>query len=679
MTDMRNLTPFHSLVALPFSLLAISFGPPASAQEARDTTFTIKESVVSARARPRADGTGTLLITAEMVKDTPAFLGDSDLMKTLQLLPGIQAATEGLSGMIVRGGGTDENLILLDGVEVYTQGHILGLFSPFQSEAVGEAVIHKGAFPARFGGRVSSVLEIRSVDPLRGSDDGNAASGCLGIGPLSDKLHLQGRMAKGKVSYSVSGRGMHTLLMDGAMQALKIPGNFHFHDLHAKVENKVNENNSLSISYFSSKDNLYYKEDGSKVDIAWGSSMGSASWRRRWNGNLSSDMILAFTGYSTGIGQKTDGVKRESLRTGLDDFLAKADFRLDRGQGHTLRLGAETIRHIFTPESDMVENHKEKTVIKGLETSFYLEDEFKPNTWLTIDSGLRLSLFLFGGGARLIPEPRVSATASPFTGIKTRLSWSRVSQHIHRLSSPVAVLPVDLIVPVTRKIGPVVSDQVSLGVGHQSSGGWEISAEYYWKSMTGVLEYKDGVVLIDDFQTWEEDVAAGEGRSYGIELLLRKGVGKTTGWIGYTLARSERHFPDGTISSGSWFPSRHDSRHSVSTVLNERLGNGWEAGLTWTYSSGGAVTIPSRDGSMPHRGNHRLPPSHRLDLGLSHHKTRHRGERVWSLGVYNVYNRKNPNLVFLVSGEEEEGGQGSSLRTVSFLPVIPSVAYTRVF
>lgn len=676
MTDMRNFTLIHTIVVLSHALTMMFLCPQAASQIAIDTTLTIKESVISASVRPRVVGTGSLLITAEMVNNTPALLGDPDLVKTLQLLPGIQAATEGLSGMIVRGGGADENLILLDGVEVYTQGHILGLFSPFQSEAVAEAIIHKGAFPARFGGRASSVLEIRSVNPFT-SSGGEGLSGCLGIGPLSDKLHLQGLTSKRNISYSVSGRGMHTLLMDGALRAFKVPGNFHFHDLHAKVENKINDRNLLSISYFSGKDNLYYKEEGSKTDVSWGSSMASVSWKKDWNGILSSDIILAYSGYSTGMGYKSTGAKHESLRTGLDDFLVKADFRLDTSQDHTLRLGAETIRHIFTPEADMLEGHKEKTVIRGLETSLYLEDEFKPTNWLTIDSGLRISLFNSGGGARLTPEPRISATASPFKNIKTKLALSRVSQYLHQLSSPVAALPVDLIVPVTRRIRPAGSDLISLGLEYHAFQGLEISMEAYDKLSSNVLEYKDGVMFIDDFEAWEDEVASGLGRSFGMEFLVRKTTGKTKGWIGYTLSKSERRFPDGTISGGNWFPSRHDSRHNFSVVLNENIGNGWDIGATWTYSSGGAVTIPSDDGSMPQRGNYRLPPSHRLDLSANHHKKRRVGEAVWNIGVYNAYNRKNPNLVIFVQGDDDLGP--GSLKTISFLPIIPSVSYTRVF
>ncbi|MBR1926477.1 MAG: TonB-dependent receptor plug domain-containing protein [Bacteroidales bacterium] len=643
----------------------------AIAQEAAtDTTLTLKESIVSASVRPNAYGTGSITIPAGMLKDTPALLGDPDLIKTLQLLPGIQAASEGLSGMIVRGGGPDENLILLDGVEVYGQGHILGLFSPFQSEAVGEAVIHKGAFPARLGGRASSVLEIHSAQPA-------ASSGSVGIGPLSDKADFQGRSARRNISYSVSGRGTHTLLMDGVFRAFKMPANFHFHDLHARASKLINHNNTLSVSYFSSKDNLYYKEDGSKTDISWGSSMGSASWRKGWNQSLSSDFILAYSGYSTGMGYRAAGMKRESLRTGLDDLIAKTDFRADGIRGHTLRFGAETIRHIFTPESETTRENKGKTIIKGLESAVYIEDEYHPDIWLTISSGLRMTLFRSGGALRLTPEPRISVTASLPSKINTMLSWSRVSQNLHQLSSPAAALPVDLIVPVTDKISPVLSDQISIGLGYHGIRSLEISAEAYWKMSRNVLEYKDDILFIYDFEEWEDEVAAGLGRSVGIEFLLRKTSGKTKGWLGYTLSKNERRFQDAAISGGEWFPWRHDSRHKISAVLNESLGNGWDTGATWTYSSGGAVSVPQPDGSIPRRGNLRLPPSHRLDLGVNHHKERRKGEAVWGFGVYNAYNRKNPNIVLSVQGDEEDSPD--PVKTISFLPIIPSVSYTRVF
>lgn len=349
-----------------------------------------------------------------------------------------------------------------------------------------------------------------------------------------------------------------------------------------------------------------------------------------------------------------------------------------------MRFGLEGIRHTFVPEADfgdgMAGHDDEGSVGRyiGFEGAVYAEDNFKAGDRLSVAAGLRMSVFSHGKVTRLSPEPRISVSFGNDNGLLAKAGYSKVSQYIHQLSSPTASLPVDMMVPVTGKIGPETSDQVSIGLTLNRFQGWEISLEGYWKRLRNILEYKDGVAFIEDFGTWEGDVSAGIARSRGVELLVRKTEGRTTGSLGYTLSKSERRFPHGSISGGEWFPARYDCRHSCSVVLDHKLGRSWDAGAAWTYSSGGAFTVPEPDGRMPRRGNLRLPPSHRLDLGLSHHKARRRGERVWNLSVYNAYNRKNPNLVFLVSGEEDDG-PGSSLKTVSFLPVIPSVSYTRVF
>ena len=653
-------------------LAALTTFLPSYAQNTKDTTILIKEAVVMASKNLARSGSSSISIPANMIKSTPSLLGEADLLKTIQLLPGVQAGTEGQSGMYVRGGGADENLILLDGVPVHCQGHILGLFSPFQSEAVHEAVIHKGAFPARFGGRASSVLEISTQGEVL-----EKTTGCLGVGSLSDKFHLEGPLASGRLSYSVSGRGMHTFLMNGLMRALKLPANYWFKDLHAKAIGRIDSNNSLTLSYFNSKDNLYYKEDEEKTDISWGTSLGAVKWKRSWSESTTSEVTAALSGYSLNTGLKTPGESREGYKTGLQDIVFKTDWLMTSLPNHNLRFGTEVIRHMFTPESDFGETDQVKTSIKGIESAVYCEDDIKFQDWITVSAGFRMGAYISSGSSRFSPEPRVSVTVGSDSGPQVKAGYSRVAQQIHQLSSTVAVLPVDMILPVTKAIGPVVSNQFSLGVWYRKADIWEFSLEGYWKTMSGVLEYRDGVIFIDDFSTWEEQVAAGIGRSYGLEALLKKNYGNTYGWIGYTLAKSERRFPGGSISSGEWFPARYDIRHSVTIALNHRFGHGWDAGAVWTYSSGGAVTLPESDGSMPHRGNLRLPPSHRLDLGLNHHKAKRHGERIWNIGIYNAYNRKNPNLVIPVTGDGEDGS--GSIRKISFLPIIPSGSYTRVF
>ena len=657
---------FNIILALALPTASLSL----AAQESKDTTIVIKGAVVSANRHPSRAGTGSISIPARMIKDTPALLGEADVLKTIQLLPGVQAGTEGLSGIYIRGGGSDENLILLDGMPVYGAGHLLGIFSPFQGEAVDDAVIHKGYFPAKFGGRASSVLEINTST---GNTDKTAGS--LGIGVLSDKFHVEGPALKRKMTYSLSGRGMHTLLMDGLFKAFKVPANLYFHDLHAKATFPMDNPNRLSVSYFTSKDNLYYKEDEGKAVFSWGNDLGSVDWSRNWSPALRSDVKLGISRFSMDSGYEAPGQVRSGYKTGLNDIILKAGLVFEGFTGHYLRAGTDITHHLFIPESG--EEGGGKTRIRGSELAVYLEDHSKPVGWLSAETGLRISAFSSGGVTRLYPEPRLTAKARITDRIDAQVSYSRTTQYIHQLSSSLAVLPVDLIVPVTKKTGPIVSDQVSLGLGARFRGGWKISVEGYLKAQKEILEYKDGILFIDDFDDWEDMVAQGVGRARGVELLVRKEDSKYSGWIGYTLSRSERKIPDGSVGSGEWFPCRFDCRHSITAVLNRKFGKGWDAGLTWTYSQGGAITVPLPDGSTPRRGNVRLPPSHRLDAGIKHRKPLRRGESIWNLGVYNAYNRKNPNLVFPVSGDGEDGS--GPYRTISFLPIIPSVGYSRVF
>ena len=654
-----------------------------AAQPRRDSTFTIKESIVSASRKTRLPktGTGSMEIPAEMIRDTPSLLGEPDLIKTIQLLPGVKAGTEGLSGIYVRGGGPDENLILLDGIPLCSSGHMLGLFSVFQDEAVDNAVLHKGAFPAGLGGRASGIIDVKTLD---GNPD--RLNGSLGVGLLTDSFHLDGPLAKGRTTFSVSGRGMHTLLMEGAFRVFKVPANYYFHDLHAKMTHRAGPDDRISASVFRGTDRLRNKEDRERTDMSWGNKAESVSWTKNWSDNIRSEVTVGRGYYRMGIRQKTVDNQVDGYHSGLEDLVVKACLVDQSADGHGFSSGAELTRHLFSPGMDGDSTVNEKFRIRGYEAAIHADDIFKVGDGISVEAGLRMTLFNSQGFTAISPEPRFSVTIQPRTVLEAKASYSRMSQYIHLLSPSMTTLPIDIWVPVTKKTRPVYSDLFTAGLGMNWPSGWGIDVECYWKSLKNVLEYKDGVMFVDDFGTWEEQTSTGKGRSYGIELLIRKGSGKTTGWIGYTLSKSERRFPDGSIGSGKWFPCRYDCRNDISVVLNRRIGKRWDAGLTWTYTDGGAITVPGKDGSTHLRGNVRLPPSHRLDLGLKHSKatgpstgsgTGEKGQKIWNIGIYNAYNRKNPNIVFPVS-DEEDGGPGS-LKIVSILPIIPSVSYTRVF
>lgn len=707
----------------------------------RDTTINvalkanteIKEAVVSAQRESGIMATkmSAIEIPMNMIKNTPVLFGEADVLKTIQLMPGVQSGAEGFSGIYVRGGGPDENLLLLDGISLYNAEHMLGLFSIFQPEAVKKVTLYKGSFPARYGGRTSSIIDVRT-------NDGNLQEthGTIGVGVLSDKFHLEGPIFKGKTAYSISARGMHTFLFDGILRAAKVPANYYFFDMNGKLTHRFSDRDRLFLNAYYGRDIFHFMEEdeyeitgGSneyrkyddKTHIRWGNLLTSARWNHVFNGRLFSNATVAFTDYRMRMGYTTSEKSQDTkyfykykfdYGSGIRDLTAKIDFDYTPAPRHIIKFGGEYVNHAYIPETyttvekendkgQMVTdttytNKKEKNRL-GHEMSFYIEDDFTVGGWLTLNPGVHLAMFLTSGRTYWSPEPRMSAKVDFGKGVSVKAAYSRMAQYVHLLSSAQITLPIDLWVPITKNIRPVTADQYSLGLYYNGLPGWEFSVEGYWKDMHNVLEYKDGVSFMASSQSWEDNVVMGDGRAYGVEVFIQKTIGKTTGWLGYTLAKSDRVFSNGLINNGERYPYRYDRRHNISLVVNQRLGKKWDLSAVWTFATGGTTTIPEResivmlpDGTFtqidyaPHRNNYRLPPSHRLNIGVNYHKRLRRGESIWNFGVYNAYNRLNPNFVYYKA--DTKGNSESSLYTrkaklksVTILPIIPSFSYTYNF
>lgn len=703
----------------------------------RDTTVnialkantTIREAVVSARRESGIASTkmSAIEIPMNMVKNTPVLFGEADVLKTIQLMPGVQSGAEGFSGIYVRGGGPDENLLLLDGISLYNAEHMLGLFSIFQPEAVKKVTLYKGSFPARYGGRTSSIIDVRT-------NDGNLQEthGTVGVGVLSDKFHLEGPVFKGKTSYSISARGMHTFLFDGLFRAMNVPANYYFFDLNGKVTHKFSDKDRLFLNAYYGRDIFYFKDNDDwsvgtggtgvledKSTIKWGNLLTAARWNHVFNGRLFSNATVAFTDYRMRMGflskertGNTNYYYKFDYGSGIKDVTAKIDFDYTPTPRHIIKFGGEYVSHAYIPETyttvekennygQMVtdttySNSNEKNRL-GHEISAYIEDDIKIGGWLTVNPGIRMAMFRTSGRTYWSPEPRMSVKVDFGKGISAKAAYSRMAQYVHLLSSSQITLPIDLWVPITKNIKPVTSDQYSLGLYYNGVEGWEFSVEGYWKDMRNVLEYKDGISFIASSQSWEDNVVMGDGRAYGVEFFIQKTMGKTTGWLGYTLAKSDRIFSNGLINNGERYPYRYDRRHNISLVVNQKLGKKWDLSATWTFATGGTTTVPERetvammpDGKFiqvdyaPHRNNYRLPPSHRLNIGANYHKKKKRGESVWNFGVYNAYNRLNPNFVYYKSQQEAEPDsrlykRKEKLKSVTILPIIPSFSYTYNF
>lgn len=707
----------------------------------RDTTINIalkantelKEAVVSAQRESGIMATkmSAIEIPMNMIKNTPVLFGEADVLKTIQLMPGVQSGAEGFSGIYVRGGGPDENLLLLDGISLYNAEHMLGLFSIFQPEAVKKVTLYKGSFPARYGGRTSSIIDVRT-------NDGNLheTHGTVGVGVLCDKFHLEGPIAKGRTAYSISARGMHTFLFDGILRAAKVPANYYFFDMNGKLTHRFSDRDRLFLNAYYGRDIFHfmdedeyeiaggsneYRKYDDKTHIRWGNLLTSARWNHVFNGRLFSNATVAFTDYRMRMGYTTSEKSQDTkyyykykfdYGSGIRDLTAKIDFDYTPAPRHIIKFGGEYVNHAYIPETyttvekendkgQMVTdttytNKKEKNRL-GHEMSVYIEDDFTVGGWLTLNPGVHLAMFLTSGRTYWSPEPRMSAKVDFGKGVSVKAAYSRMAQYVHLLSSAQITLPIDLWVPITRNIKPVTADQYSLGLYYNGLPGWEFSVEGYWKEMHNVLEYKDGVSFMASSQSWEDNVVMGDGRAYGVEVFIQKTIGKTTGWLGYTLAKSDRVFSNGLINNGERFPYRYDRRHNISLVVNQQLGKKWDLSAVWTFATGGTTTIPEResivmlpDGTFtqidyaPHRNNYRLPPSHRLNIGVNYHKKKRRGESVWNFGVYNAYNRLNPNFVYYkadTKGDSESSlyTRKAKLKSVTILPIIPSFSYTYNF
>ncbi|MBR0532606.1 MAG: TonB-dependent receptor [Bacteroidales bacterium] len=735
---------FHySYVGYSESVLHINMHQDTVVNVALMAGETLSSSHIVARKDAGIQSTylGAIDIPAAQIKNTPVLFGEADVLKVLQMMPGVQGGNEGFSGIYVRGGGPDENLIMLDGVPIYNVDHMLGIFSVFQPEAVKKVTLYKGSFPARYGGRVSSIVDIRT-------NDGNMKEnhGTVSIGLISDKLHLEGPIIKDKLAYSVSARGMHTLLYAPVIKlALNDAyGNYYFYDLNGKLTWRLSDRDRFYFGAYHGRDHFVYWEDDESegtstigketshykykdrtdVGVFWGNTVGSARWNHVFNSKLFANTTVSYNRYrmvmNAGSAETeiVDGVKSTNryhlnYHSGIRDFGIRTDMDYTPSPRHLVKFGSEYIWHTFIPER-MSAVDKEvtggevqvdttfhfadpKKRYGGHELSFYAEDDFNIGEHITVNPGVHLSMFNTEGRTYWSLQPRVSAKYSTGSGLSFKAGYARMAQYVHLLSSAQISLPVDLWVPITKDIRPVTSDQYSIGTYYDGVKGWEFSVEGYLKNMRNILEYKDGTLMLGTSDGWENRVEMGEGTAKGIEFLIQKTAGNTTGWLAYTLAKSDRIFPDGSINNGERFPYKYDRRHSIDLSLDHRFNEKWGIDATWSFATGGTTTVPVRQVAVmtpygyitdaqyvDHRNNFRIPPSHRLNIGCSLHNERRWGESVWNFSVYNAYNRMNPNFVFTDYGPDYDKngnyiGTSLKMKKITILPLLPSVSWTLNF
>jgi hypothetical protein len=679
----------------------------------------LKEVVVKSNKSQRIEENtqmSSISIPIETIKKLPAFMGEVDILKSLQLLPGIQAGGEGQNGLYVRGGGPDQNLILLDGVPVYNASHLFGFFSVFNADAVSSVEVYKGGFPARYGGRLSSVIDIRMKEGTKsGGIHGN-----LGMGLISSRLMLEGPFGKKNKngSWMISGRRTYidliTTPLIKAASGGTGTGGYYFWDLNAKANYKLGKRDHLYLSAYTGKDKFSAKgfenkKEVFRADINWGNLTSMLRWNHEFNNKLFGNLTATYSRYQFEVGSKISSVFGGQTSTfsalyksGIYDVGLKYDLDFIPTPKHYIKAGIGVTHHTFKPgaitlkNSDLPTENIDTTynISKVPEFDIYIEDDIEITKKLKANIGVHASAFKTTSNFYPSIQPRLSARYLLQPSWSLKASFCTMTQFIHLLTNNGIGLPTDLWVPVTDKIKPMQSMQGAVGIAHTIRDQYEFSAEAYYKTMNNIIEYKDGSSFLNSNQSWEDKVEMGKGWSYGGELFLQKKTGRLTGMMGYTLSWTNRQFP--TINSGKIFPYKYDRRHDFKIAAVYEINKRVEISGDWVYGSGNAISMPLYkynaapiidiyQGSLwggqtiyhyGERNNYRMMAYHRLDLGVNFHKTTKRGfERTWNISIYNAYSRKNP--YFIYPSNDDAGND--IFKQVSLFPILPSFSYNLKF
>lgn len=651
-------------------------------------------------------------LPVKLVKKLPSFMGEVDILKTITLLPGIQSGGEGSSGLYVRGGGPDENLLLLDEAPVYNASHLLGFFSVFNSDAIKDIQVYKGGIPAEYGGKASSVIDIRMKD-------GNSQhlSGQAGIGNISSRLTLEGPIIKDKWSFTVSGRRTYADVAGKMIGIDELKNNqLYFYDLNLKTNIEFSHKNRVYISAYTGDD--YFKL-GEALYMRWGNITGTARWNHIFNGKLFSNTSLIFSKYDYSLGVPGNSADQFDWNSRIEDYNFKQDFTWFLNTNNKIDFGLNIIKHHFEPgnietnEGSFFEPIK-LTNYNAISSAVYISNEQKLGALLTLKYGLRISIFQQIGvgkvreyenpaspkndeivyettyttgekiGSPFINfEPRISAkiTVSETSSIKT--SYNRMAQNLHLISNTNSPTPLDIWLPSNKYIKPLVVNQVAAGYFRNFyNNAYETSVEVYYKDMQNVLDYKDGAELFlnEDLET---ELLTGTGYSYGLELMIKKQQGEITGWASYTLAKSMREIPG--INNGNPYPSTYDRTHDLSLVLNYDFNKKFSLSASWVFSTGNPVTYPVAKYNVQgntlfyysDRNSRRIPDYHRLDLSLNYNfrkNDKRKIKQALNVSLYNVYARRNAYSIYFRPNEDNPATvEATRLSIVG--SVIPSVTY----
>lgn len=671
--------------------------------------------VVSQQRIEESSQMSTIEIPIQQIKNIPALLGEVDVLKALQLLPGVQSGGEGSSGFYVRGGGPDQNLILLDGAPVYNASHLFGFFSVFNADAIKNVELVKGGFPSRYGGRLSSVLEINMKEGNMKEYHGEG-----GIGIISSRLTVEGPIKKDTASFLFSARRTYIDVLARPFMGDN-KGGYYFYDMNAKLNWKVAPKDHIYLSAYMGNDKFYVEQESKHIsggttyrnrndfNLGWGNITSTFRWNHLFTDKIFANTSVSYSRFNFFIGAIQENIEEGPSGTssqkftlkylsGISDYSAKIDFDYLPNPNHYIKFGVSNIYHVFNTGAMQYQMASIDTTlgVKDIfanESAAYIEDDFKIGKKVKMNAGIRLAGFFVKEKFYPSFEPRASVRYLVKDSWSVKGSYALMTQYIHLLTNSGIGLPTDLWVPSTDIVKPERSQQVAAGVAHTLKGNqYEVSLEGYYKWMDNIIDYVDGANFLDPNKDWQRKVEAGKGWSYGGELFIQRKEGRFTGWIGYTLSWTNRQFSN--INEGKIFPYKYDRRHDFEIVGTYKINDEVDISATWVYGTGNAISLPIAEyegySNTPYdyfntieyygdKNSFRMAAYHRFDIGANFRKKKTwkklEWERTWNVSVYNLYNRKNPYFIYF--GYNDLGQKVA--KQVSLFPIIPSVSYNFVF
>jgi hypothetical protein len=670
---------------------------------------TLKEVTITATKKNDniiSEEIGIEKIKPQDIKKIPVLFGEQDIVKTLTLTPGVKTSSEGSGGMFVRGGNNSQNLVLLDEATVYNSNHLMGFFSTFNSDAIKDLTLYKGTAPSQYGGRIASVMDVKMNE---GNNQKYHVGGSIGL--ISAKGNIEGPIVKDKGSFLITGRRTYADLFLKLSSDQSLNNNqLYFYDFNAKANYKINQNNRIFLSGYLGRDYLNVQD---MFGLDWGNITGTLRWNHIWNSKLFSNTSLIYSDYDYKVSIMNEGDDDFSLTSAIGNVNLKHDFQYYVSNKSSLSFGLYGRNNTITPGQVEFSNESEFKPIDlqenhTFETGVYLGHDWKPSDKWNISYGVRLNAFyLLGPGdfysysegivsntytfksGEIVQsyynvEPRLNLAYVLSQANSLKLSYTRNTQNLHLIQNSTSSTPTDIWISSSSNIKPEIGDQISLGYFRNfSDNKYQLTSEVYYKWMQNQIDLKNGAELQAN-EFLEGELLFGDGRAYGLELMLKKKSGKLSGWLSYTLSRTEKLING--INENDWYPAKQDATHDISIVGIYSLNDKWSFSATWVYNTGNAVTFPSGkyeiDGDIQlyytERNGYRMPAYHRLDIGATWNiKKKDKFESSLNFSIYNAYGRKN---AFSIDFIEDENDQTKTVAMKTYLfTYIPSITYSFKF